>query len=89
MFRPANNYVKLTIRTGNTTRDTVIPFRSDSQAEATEALARALDAEVQAKRFGPHRQSSISCFDPTPFIRMGENVPRIGEFAEQDLRHVA
>lgn len=86
VYRPADNYLKLTVRTDRTVRDYIRPFHSFSEADATEALAELLGIQMRSRIDLPHASTSISAFDPRPFVDMGDTVAHIGEWHPQDLR---
>lgn len=79
MFKPADNYLKLTRTTEREVRDTIIPFRSHERESCVEALSTALGlAQVNG--------GTISVYDASPFALMGESIPQIGDWHPDDLR---
>lgn len=80
VFKPADNYLKLTVRTERTVRDYLRPFRSEFEAEAAEAYSDLLGIQLSLKTSIAHASFSISAFDPRPLRLMGEHLPTIGDF---------
>ncbi len=84
MFKQADNYLKLTVRTERTVRDYIQPFRSSSESEATDALATVLGMQLHAQRTSPDATCSISVFDATPF--QDDAIATIGDWHPDDLQ---
>jgi hypothetical protein len=79
VYRPADNYLKLTRVNDREVRNTVIPFRTHDRESCVEALSTALGlAQVNG--------GTLSVYDASPFAAMGESIPQIGDWHPDDLR---
>jgi len=77
--KPADNYLKLTVRNGKNLTDYIRPFHSADRAECVDALTTVLSL---SKTVG----GTISIYDPRPFAQMGEAIPQIGAWPLNDVR---
>lgn len=84
MFKPADNYLKLTVRTERTMRDYIRPFHSADESELTDALADLLGVRLNLQRTMTHATFAFSAYDAAPF--KDEEIAQIGAWALEDLQ---
>lgn len=79
-----DNYLKVSVYTNAILTDYVLPFASRSQEERIDALATAAGLSLRHVELGA--RVVVSAWDPRPFLRDGETLPKIGDWHPDDLR---